>query len=264
MKKTIIYFIIITMFIGVFFVQESNAAEQINTGNALIDALNSVDNNNEKEVVLKLATKEAMIEADQIIQDEFLNFMSTKEFYLDSDESYKVENFLTKSNVNIKVVLSDYKEDEEGNVLPETRAFTGYKEYGDRRYTIECYAQHPKGQMTLKVINRYTINENGLVVRKPPHKYPTYLETSNTYYIKKKKTELTYPITSASKVNQYIQINGAVYYRTTTDVGIESKKLWGLHAQTKIKLLELDKKNKRAKVDERSFIGRSEQWENTT
>ena len=84
------------------------------------------------------------------------------------------------------------------------------------------------------------------------------LDTFN-YYIKPKKTSLTYPITKASSVNKYIQINGSVYYRTTTDVGIESKKLWGLHAQTKIKLLALDKKNKRAKVDERSFIGRSEQ-----
>lgn len=82
--------------------------------------------------------------------------------------------------------------------------------------------------MSLKVINRYTISDKGLVVRKPPHKYPTYMETSNTYYIKPKKTSLTYPITKASSVNKYIQINGSVYYRTTTDVGIESKKTLGL------------------------------------
>lgn len=264
-KSFMKYFIIVSIVISIlitfcFPLNEVSAKEsRINTGTILIDELNSTNSPLKQRLILESSTQKAKSEADEIIQNEFLNLLSSKEFSLSSDERYKEETFKTESNVEIKVVLSDVAEDGNGNVLPQTRAFTGYKDYGDRRYTIECYAQHPKGRMNLKVVNRYTISKTGLVVRKPPHKYPTYLETSNTYYIKKKKTSLTYPISSISKVNKYLQINGAVFYKTTTDVGIESKKLWGLHANTKIKLLEWDKTNKRAKVDERSFIGRSEQ-----
>ena len=237
-----------------------NAKEtSVNSGEELLDIIKNVDDEKEKKYIFEHASAKAQLEANNIIQDEINDLLSSKEFYLESDETYKTASFQTESGIEVKITLSDEKEDGKGNIVPSTKAFTGYKEYGDRRYTIDCYAQHPKGRMSLKVINRYTISDKGLVVRKPPHEYPTYMETSNTYYIKPKKTSLTYPITKASSVNKYIQINGSVYYRTTTDVGIESKKLWGLHAQTKIKLLALDKKNKRAKVDERSFIGRSEQ-----
>lgn len=261
MRKTIAcYALILSLVVGLLSpICYVNAQEDlISSGEELLSELNATDNKEKHKEIIDNSTSTAQLEADTIIQNEMLDVLSSNSFGLDDDENYKEYSMITDSNVKVTVVLSDQAEDENGNPLPVSRAFTGYKDYGDRRYTIECYAQHPKGRMTLKVVNRYTISSSGLVVRKVPHTSPTYLETTSTYYINKKSTSLTFPISSADAVNEYLQINGAVYYRTTTDTGIESKILWGLHAQTKIKLLALDKTNKRAKVDERSYIGRTE------
>lgn len=122
--------------------------------------------------------------------------------------------------------------------------FEGYKDYGNMSYTAVIYVNSlVDGKLVLETTNRYTISSKGLNTRTPSHQ--AYV-TSPTIYKTKSSVKVT--DSTAYTVGEDINVLGKAEGVVEEGYSVPTGTVYKLEADVRVKLVSLDKTNKRAKV----------------
>lgn len=196
-----------------------------------------------------------------------LNSLSLREI-----DKHITQTYLLPSGGYVKIELSDISEispnentmllpikvgdldSSEGDLVTADHIIyrTVYKKYGNRMFTAKYTFGHVGGTITNITENHYTISEKGLKSRSGKIDY------SVTGFYSDISSSVKVTDSVAASVGADINTLGTVRYFKTSPVGGIHGPLY-LKLDTRVKLMQLDKKNNRAKVQEHCYIIRTKE-----
>ncbi|MDD6920299.1 MAG: hypothetical protein PUI85_03710 [Eubacteriales bacterium] len=165
----------------------------------------------------------------------------TKEFVLSNGETLKIEaTDIPEKESNIETRASSNS---------HTVEFTGYKDYGSRKYTSRIFVHSlVDGRLILETTNHYKISNAGLNVR-----YVSGSAYTTVITLRKMSSSFKVTDSSAPVVGHDINVEGYATARTHNLYGIPTGIVYHLKADNRVDLLELDKKKKRARVKQHVY-----------
>lgn len=222
----------------------------------------------EAKRIFEESSPDAIAEYNDIVINEAMHKLNNNNVSLDVDQDYIKKIFELPSGGEVEIVLKDETEDSllssvKKTVIPNAYAATGsgtdyegYKNYGNRKYTarLKVYGG-PGSTFYFYEINHYKISKNGLTVRSAADDF------KNSLYVEHKKSSSKIEDKTAEKEGYDIDTIGRVKYEYKV-VTIGSGVTENARLRATVKLVKLDKKNKRAKVKQhyKSWITKYYEW----
>lgn len=238
----------------------SATKKTLNSGDAIVKELNSHRNSNgivsiyEKEKIFSEANSKAIGEYNEILKKEVNEKIDNLTIEMPLDKTLLKREIPLKCGSSIEIILND-EEDQSlletafSKIIPVAKAsvgsgtdFYGYKKFGNRRYTAEYRVKGgPASTFHYYVIHRYNISKKGLKTRSVSDDY------QDSFYVDYIKSKVKIEDGTASSIGGDIDALGLVKYKYKI-LGIDSGVTDNAKLRATIKLVKLDKKNKRAKI----------------
>lgn len=212
----------------------------------------------QEELNILATTKPGTLkEYSNLVFAEAIETIENREFSLSENEVAMKEIIDLPSGGYVKIEAYDLPEGESIRPLSGKLETTDhvivrerYKKYNNRYFTAKYTSGFLRGWIQLIVVHKYKIGDYGLKVRasecKADYTFESAISGFDIQYCKKEISDPT-----ATKNGEDINVLGHLRFDLT---GIGSKGPLNKILDTRVKLVKLDKKNKRAKVQEHFYV----------
>lgn len=235
------------------FANEPEENPKYSTSSEIVKAMKAEEQSNdgltdnERTDIVENSTQKAKEDYLELMMDQAVKKINEEDPALENGEENRKEEYLLDCGARVEVTLSDQTENQDDTFTPSSKEhehldFQGYKDYGDRKYTATFHAVASYGTwLTFRVINHYTISNKGLRIRSAESDY------SNGSYVKRLESDSKIEDASATKDGADINCIGRIKYESQFPIIGATVRTFNAKLRNYVKLVKLEKKNKRAK-----------------